>query len=750
MNNFPMTNKITLNEGARDKALEMFMPYLEKRGINMSISQLKQVLLNKFVTEAGMHNLSLSSNFYLLGVSRYYFEGYLTSNKQLNILYPRVNDRFNSEICERLDALVGILRNAYVDSVGTKWEQPEDFGNLPLDKLLRKYNAKINKALGLDVKKGVEAEKPQVSDDYTAGNGYTYEILYSYNDAKKYKQYTEPGAWCITYGKQHYDGYVKRLKIHYVVFAQNGFEDIPRKPGPGFTKRKPHDAYGNSLICVLQSNSSPKPVYITSRWNHGSYDGTAGTEADHAYTPEEFLKVIGADESVLQRAFEQWKANIDNDDNKEKSRAELRADRVNALRRLKYAQMLINGGADPFSLEGVRFRPVFMDERGNNPKGLYYAEAWVNDSEYFMSIMDRKVIMFDQMLTTGTRKLNYTDKFVSFQNGNQFMIYDRIRHRFLDINGEYKFNHGTSQVNGGYSSRGYKYAILAMTGNQLALLNLETLKPVKARNGGAWFETIVPINSRMNSNRDYSGRIDLPYSVDGRVLKMIYDSASGEEYYFNTNTDSFVDVYDGIPETYRITSSVESQSPGETYLHYMVGSDPSTAHISDALHMFKNCNNGEIFHIGDVYVFRAFERCGNVFGFIPKNEYVAHYVNTNGELLEVEGKPITTDYGACMYSENGYVTISLSRWVLDRNGHVTYGNPWDMIYLYNPITNEFYHDDISGYVFKWYGNGYVYVPGAKFERNMTKEQAVERGILYRIPYADKQDEAHYQKMMSWR
>ena len=57
---------IILTEGARDRALGMFMPYLEKRGIDMSISQLKQVLLNKFVTEAGMHNLSLNSNFYLL------------------------------------------------------------------------------------------------------------------------------------------------------------------------------------------------------------------------------------------------------------------------------------------------------------------------------------------------------------------------------------------------------------------------------------------------------------------------------------------------------------------------------------------------------------------------------------------------------------------------------------------------------------------------------------------------------------
>ena len=126
--------RITLNEGARDNALSMFLPFFQKRKIDMNISQLKQLLLNKFVSEAGIHSLSQSGNYYLLGLARYYFNGDLTTNTRLNALYPQYRDNFRSDICTKLDALINILRNAYIDSVGTQFEQPEDFGNLTLDK----------------------------------------------------------------------------------------------------------------------------------------------------------------------------------------------------------------------------------------------------------------------------------------------------------------------------------------------------------------------------------------------------------------------------------------------------------------------------------------------------------------------------------------------------------------------------------------------------------------------------------------
>ena len=88
--------EIILSEGKRDEALGMFLPLFQKRGIETNISKLKQLLLNKFVTEAGIHALSQGSNFYLLGVAMYYFNGELTKNSRLNALYPQFKDKFIS------------------------------------------------------------------------------------------------------------------------------------------------------------------------------------------------------------------------------------------------------------------------------------------------------------------------------------------------------------------------------------------------------------------------------------------------------------------------------------------------------------------------------------------------------------------------------------------------------------------------------------------------------------------------------
>ena len=166
------------------------------------------------------------------------------------------------------------------------------------------------------------------------GNGYTFDIIYSYNDATKYNEYTSPGAWCITYGMNHYRYYMDRLNIHYVIFLKDGYQNIPRETGPGFTKQKPHDEYGNSMIAFLQKNNSWEPTYITSRWNHG-YGKTSGTEADYAYNLEEFCNITGVTPKDLERIYKIWKT-----DNKEK-RENQPIDRAE----LKVA-MTVEGGND--------------------------------------------------------------------------------------------------------------------------------------------------------------------------------------------------------------------------------------------------------------------------------------------------------------------------------------------------------------------------------------------------------------------
>ena len=339
-----------LNESRRDDMLLPYVNLLRERGINTNVSQLKQFLLKKFVNEGLMRNLSLGSNFYLAGVARYYFNGDLTTNKVLNVFDENQVDEFKQDVCERLNACILVLRNAHIDSVGTSFEQPEDFGELKIMALLRKYGAKINQVLGVVPNKKKEVAKKEVvlDENPSVGNGYTFDILYSYEEARKYKKFTEPGAWCITYGEQHYNGYVRNRGIHYVIFRQDGFENIPRKVGKNFTKNKPHDEYGNSLIALLQSNRNGEPDYITSRWNHGSHrDGTQGTEADHAYTKEEFCNITGVSDADLQRIFKIWqeKREVQKKENAGNG-ALTKKKTLNALRYVKYGQMRMNGGED--------------------------------------------------------------------------------------------------------------------------------------------------------------------------------------------------------------------------------------------------------------------------------------------------------------------------------------------------------------------------------------------------------------------
>ena len=157
-----------------------------------------------------------------------------------------------------------------------------------------------------------ESVKKILKEGYLQQNSpakYTYEILDSVEDAKKWYKPTSPGAWCNTYARQHFDSYTKRYNGHFVVIIQDGWENIQRPKDPSmeanWTPEKPHDAYGNSLIMMLQSNTSPEPIIISSRWNHG-YDKLTRCEGDRAYTPQELVKITGIN---LEAIYNDWRQN---------------------------------------------------------------------------------------------------------------------------------------------------------------------------------------------------------------------------------------------------------------------------------------------------------------------------------------------------------------------------------------------------------------------------------------------------------
>lgn len=553
-----------LNESRRDDMLLPYVNLLRERGINTNVSQLKQFLLRKFVNEGLIRNLSLGSNFYLSGVARYYFNGDLTTNKVLNVFDESQTDDFKQDICERLNACILVLRNAHIDSVGSSFEQPEDFGELKIMALLRKYNTKINQVLGIvPDKKKKEGKKEVVLDENpSVGNGYTFDIIYSYEEARKYNKFTEPDAWCITYGEQHYNGYIRRLGIHYVIFRQDGYENVPRKMGPNFTKRKPHDEYGNSLIALLQSNSNGEPIYITSRWNHGSYrDGSQGTEADHAYTKEEFCRITGVNDTDLQRIFNIWKENREIKKRENAGNGSLtRKKNLDALRYIKYGQMRMNGGENILNVfKGIRGR-YLAGKRVNDVKkciSVLSIPIWGEDAEHPEStatiLCDQGKMIFEtfKLHTDGFwstdriyqsscdeeswRAARFIDA-ILINHDNYHQIYSTRFHKLVDIQGITKFKY-VADGPPSWNKEKCCYYEVAMSNNQRAFIDYETNKPLKLPNGEFWFETWKGCDTSCGG---YSREVKVKEIISKDCyLDILYDSAANMRFYFDLSTKRF-------------------------------------------------------------------------------------------------------------------------------------------------------------------------------------------------------------------
>lgn len=562
-----------LNESGRDDLLLPFLEILKSRGIDCKLGVLKRYLLKHFVEDGDFRNLSLGSNFYLAGVARYYFNGDLTQNKNLAVFDEtnQTKDIWNEDICKRLNALILILRNSVVDSLGETFEQPEDFGDLPIAKLLRKYGAKINKELGIVPSKKEKVDTLDRSEN--VGNGYTFDIIYSQNDATKYYKPTQPGAWCITYAIQHYNYYKNHLGIHYVIFKKDGWEDVPRQKGPDWTPRKPQDEYGCSLIALLQSNSNGEPVYITSRWNHGWEPGTA-CEADHAFTKEEFFAKTGVNDADLQRIFTIWQKDKSAHVSKGEQNGEGRAKKLYNLRDLKYRQMRINGGENPdtvmvtiprdmtdkekiqvyienhksaivgngkpnksiidykIEIEGINYH-VLVD------KGRILFESLVPSTEYWrMDSWQATYDYTDRMSADNTRRVSSCqwlhNMIVIRLSGNKYKLYDIRRHKFLDVGGvtTFKYIDNTRQ----WQSEGAVFYELKLTNRQIALIDVNTNTPLKLPNGQYWFEDL-----KYEGKSNYYGREVRPGFVrsNATYIAIIYDSSAKEVFFYNMSTKRF-------------------------------------------------------------------------------------------------------------------------------------------------------------------------------------------------------------------
>ena len=564
--------------------------------------------------------------------------------------------------------------------------------------------------------------------------------------------------------------------IHYVVFRQNGYEKIPRREERNKWKRgpqglpKPQDTYGNSLICVLQRNDCPEPTYITSRWNHGS---GFSLEADHAYTKEEFLNIIGCDNSVLERAYEQWKQTVEHNKGKKKNdnseeRNAARMEKLTVLRGLKYAQMLINGGANPFTLKINGLKIVIATTLGwdaeqyKKDKGIEYLTpenapqkypfilwAYTTDAEgnetssRYVTVMDKKKIMFDKFL----EKYSYTveqftvNSVVVMILGELTVFFDKRRHTIIDAEGMSKFKHVSRDITWGKTE---KYILIAKSGNQIALLNTITGNFVKARNGSIWFESINLISERFGGNTDYRGHIKLESFKEGTILRLIYDSAAGEEYIYDTKTDKFIDPQENVPEG--LVLCKYQRTPLERYLVYadneegIDGFEPNYREPNPKTSfLLKSIDTNEFLNIDGVYKFRNVRRTENILGYLPADSETAYYYDLErNRHLELDGTRVATEHEPEAKETSGYIAISLSRWNKTTNNSVrTYslGDFWKRCLLYNPLTGTFYHDDINGYVFRVYGSDW-----SSWPHRLKVYNSFEGDSTYIIPSAKEHAE----------
>lgn len=543
-----------IKESKRD---DLLLPYLEMVKANfpdLTLGKFKSMMLEKLAAQGGIHNLSLSSNYYLAGATKYYFNGDLTKDHKTH--FGEQGDLWDTEICERLNAVILILRDAYIDSIGTAFEQPEDFGTLSLPKLLRKYGKKIDAILG--VKREVKKKAtPEIDMSPRVGNGYTFDILYNYEDATKYCSYTAPGSWCITYGDYHFNSYIKRLGIHYVIFLKDGYENVQRPEMP-VNKRKPHDEYGNSMIAVLQSNSNYHPVYITSRWNHG-YGESSGTEADHAYTEEEFMRITGVTPEDLKRIYKIWDMNRAKGSNADRSEAN--AAKKKFIHKLKYAQMRINGGEDPRNFF-VFSRRLLGNPDANDlkkwvcsarPKREYFAE---DTPDNVSLIIDRGNVVFDAISWGGNRHYASNDSFIDYftdsaiaktgmgnfilcTDRNGYSFYDARRKQVVSIDGVKKFKYipdrWTLRTDDGDTPVFFQ---VKNTSTTAAFIDVRTGQPLKLPNGECWFNYFRAkgFNTRREDTRCYC----IPNSAS--LIEIVYDASSNEKYFYSTKTRSWVQM----------------------------------------------------------------------------------------------------------------------------------------------------------------------------------------------------------------
>ena len=172
-------------------------------------------------------------------------------------------------------------------------EYDRNLNGLSAEELISKFK----KARENNVKK----EKQEINRIKFGVSNYEIVKIDSFNDAKKYYNYTNPNSrWCLTYMDDMYDSYTCD-GINQIYFClKHGFEDI--KPVVG--ENSPLDEYGLSMISIIV-NEEGELAYCTTRWNH------ANGGNDSAMNAVEISKVVNVNFYDVFKPNTKWKDMVD-------------------------------------------------------------------------------------------------------------------------------------------------------------------------------------------------------------------------------------------------------------------------------------------------------------------------------------------------------------------------------------------------------------------------------------------------------
>lgn len=541
-----------LLEGSRDNMLLRYLEAVKKAYPDMTLSMLKKVLLERLVSYAHIMSLSLGSNFYLAGAARYYFNGDLTRNKEVNLLNPDVEDDFDDDVCGKLSLIIKYLRDKYLDSDATKWEQPEDFGTLPIDKLFNKYKRVITP-------KQEKVVKPENEEDYIVGlpKDYTYEIIYTFGDVKKYARPNAPNSWCISTGEGNLLHYMRQNNSFFVVFKRNDWLSIPQEKGPEY----PLDTYGLSAMAMQLSKEDGHIVAGTTRWNHGpNFDIS---NADYRVSQDLLENLTGITPDGLKKIRNTYSKFLSKHTGKTKSDSGIKIsanDFNEARRRFTYIKLCIKNSQSPFiptprNANGMfdNYRVISADkpEFSDTSSDEWKKRGWrkcivsvtikVNDIP-FTTMIDHGQVLNTEVLSNednikpatfytendngSFKKDNDDDNYLIFKVKNKCGVYDKKNKRSIEINGEKLFLNVLDTM--------WRTMIFVIGRSRYAIYDKTTEKFV-SYNGRDEFEKIFMAYDSIRGNWEMNISEKTDY-IRSKMANVVVEYATGEMFSLNLET----------------------------------------------------------------------------------------------------------------------------------------------------------------------------------------------------------------------